>query len=75
MVIYQTAKPMRVEKNNSVRERFEGILSERSLYEKETICKIRLFTSGFCGVDFPVEIGCRKVVVTISVRDGTLEVL
>ena len=32
--------------------------------EKETICQIRLFTSGLCEVEFSVEIGCREVAVT-----------
>ena len=32
--------------------------------EKETICQIRLFTSGLYEVEFSVEIGCREVAVT-----------
>ena len=32
--------------------------------EKETICQIRLVTSGLCEVEFSVEIGCREVAVT-----------
>ena len=32
--------------------------------EKETICQIRLFTSGLCEVEFSVEIGCCEVAVT-----------